>query len=223
VIRDNFRLLRLALPAVLFLGLAAAPALAVPILVHQSTERFYSMGGTSVTGCMGLGCPQVDFTLGDASGTVVWRVQQTAFRDTDAGTFSISYQLFNDSFAAAIASSHVHNGGILADSGTAPVGWSFSQDSQVYSWMTSDVSAGVPAPGSLASMQVTFSTANVGLGFHQAAFDFINASGNRVTIASTDWAMAMLSPTPEPGTLLLLASGLVGLGYLSRRGRWGRG
>jgi hypothetical protein len=202
-------------------GLAATPALALPILVHQSTESFYSMGGTSVTGCMGLGCPQVNFTFGDASGTVWWSVQQKAFRDDDAGTFSISYQLSNDSYAPDITSFHIGNGGLLADSGTAPTGWSFSQDSQEYWWMTSGASGGVPAPGSLSPMEVIFNTANIDIGFHLTEFDFINSSGSRVTIGSPGW-MA-LSPTPEPGTLLLLGSGLIGLRYLSRTRRWGRG
>jgi len=219
--RDNFRLLRFALPAVVLFGLAGTPALALPILVHQSTESFYSMGGTSVTGCMGLGCPQVNFAFGDASGTVMWRVQQTAFRDTDAGTFSISYQVFNESFDADITSFHVHNGGFLADSGTAPSGWSFSQDSQAYWWMTSDTSAGIGAPGSADPMEVVFNTPNVNLGFHLTSFDVFNPSGSRIAIESSNW-MA-LSPTPEPGTLLLLGSGLIGLRYLSRTRRWGRG
>jgi hypothetical protein len=52
-------------------------------LVHVSREDFYDTGGTLITGCVGSGCPSLDFSYGDTSGTVLWEVVEKVFETVD--------------------------------------------------------------------------------------------------------------------------------------------
>src|SRR5439155_27143946 len=100
-----------------FLAVSLEEARATPVLVHESHEAYYfnsatGANGTAVTGCQGLGCPSLNFIIGNIGplGTALWEVQEKVFRDTNALGAPITifnYVVFNDLIAAKIASFHV--------------------------------------------------------------------------------------------------------------------
>src|SRR5207237_10721432 len=64
-----------------FLAVSFGETLATIVTVHQSTEDFYSTGGTSVSGCIGRGCPRSSFTFGDTPGTRSWAASDKVLKE----------------------------------------------------------------------------------------------------------------------------------------------
>jgi len=65
------------------LAVTFGQARAVPVLVHQSHEDYFSNGGTRVTGCFGRGCTSATFLFGNATGIQLWEVQEKVFVDRE--------------------------------------------------------------------------------------------------------------------------------------------
>jgi hypothetical protein len=204
----------LAAALVWLIGSAAAPVWASPILIHQSTENLYDTGGTQILGCNGSGCSAPSFSFGNVSGTVQWQVQEKVFEDVAAGTTTFSYTVFNDVLPNPIMSFHLGNNGFQGI-GTAPANWAFSQNATEWKWDTADLASGIPLFNSLDTMTVTLAQTGLGITFSQASFDDANG-----LYTFPDWRAS--SPTPEPGTLMLLGSGLTGLAFLAIRRRKAR-
>ena len=118
---------RTVLILVLALMLVPVAALADGVIIHQSTEDFYSSGGTSYTGCVDSGCPSASFSVGDTTGDIWWQVVEKVFYDPIANTTEFTYTVFNDLLPDPITSFHVLSQGIQGLSWTVPTGWSFSQ------------------------------------------------------------------------------------------------
>ncbi len=199
---------------------SASVASATSITIHQSTETYFSNGGTSVSGCIGVGCPSQNFTVGNATGTDLWTVQEKVFQDAQAGTTTFSYTIFNDGLTGdPITSFHMLNSGNLANSSTAPTSWTFSQNGTGFTWSTTDRNAGIFFPNSLNTMTATFNTLNMTViftgntGYDRTSLLNINSG----VISQPNWVVSSPSTVPEPSSLLLLGSGMVGLWSMRRR------
>src|SRR5438132_7835263 len=65
----------------MFLAVSFGETLATLVTVHQSTEDFYSTGGTRVSGCIGQGCQSSSFTFGDTTGPLLGEANEKVFEE----------------------------------------------------------------------------------------------------------------------------------------------
>ncbi|HEV8586864.1 MAG TPA: PEP-CTERM sorting domain-containing protein [Methylomirabilota bacterium] len=192
--------------AALAVVLAVAPVASADILtIHQFSENYYSSGGTSI---VDLSNPSNSWTVGNISGTVTWEVTEKVFWDTIAQTTEFTYTVFNDTLLAPITSFSLLNPyGYQVAAFTAPSGWTFSTADGRWTWSTTGT--GIVPQSSTNTMDVWLQGL-VPVGF---VSDATISAGS--TLTSSDWMVS--APTPEPGTLFLLGTGLAAAGMFGRR------
>ena len=221
---------------ILGLALALVPAVAlcngIPTSnpFHDSVEDFYAGGGTVVT-CIS-GCTR--FSIGDTRGNPLWEVWEKVYYypstdPTHPNQTEFLYALTNDAVVPPIISFSVASNGVVPiDSETvAPVGW-FSTEDSSWLYLYADPGYGL-SPGSGWSnfqlyfpgyVPVTFGLASVDVGSSESEAVWLdcNISGNDCNTGNEpNWNWYASSPVPEPGSLTLFGTGLIGVAGLLRR------
>jgi hypothetical protein len=191
----------------------AAP---IPIgtIVHESVENFFSAGGTSVTDCIGLGCPDVAFTSGPVSGTVLFSIREKITQTSTQTSFL--YSLLNETLPEPITAFAVENAGI-AGTGQPPANWTFMQGASSWTFRAADPAFGIEAPFFL-DFEVDV-PGLVPVGFGSTSIGLASVSA----LTSSTWITS--SGVPEPLPLLLVGSGVVNclwVGAWQRRRRYVR-
>jgi len=195
-----------------FLAVSFGEARAVPI--HSSDEFFYTTGGTLVQNCIGQGCTSSSFSIGNTTGTVQWGLSARVTYDGTSTAFAYILHYPNSSnFTGNLSSFHITDNTSLLGSGTAPTGWTFVDIGTDWVAQTNVASASLAKGGDLSGFTMTL-LGNIPVSFNTASVDI----GVAHSIASSpDWKAAADAAVPEPASLLLLGSGLAGLGFWRRR------
>lgn len=230
------RKIRIAL--VVAVAMFALSLSATNITFQMSTSNFYTTGyntfGTSTT-CVGLNCP-IPSTMGDTSGTELFSISSQVSFDGHNTTYS--YWLTNDNIAAPATLSGLVIGsqiGQLITGATSPTGegWVNIPQPSAWSWLCNGcgVAQGQTAP---TSPDPSFSVTINGLVLPQLEPVVVGVSGipgeqgtifisgiDANTTGPDNWQVSgdgsTVIPTPEPASLVLLASGLLGGGFFTRR------
>jgi hypothetical protein len=187
----------------------------IPIgsIVHESTEFFFESGGTFVTDCLGLGCSDVAFQVGQVSGNVIWHIFEKALYDTSTSQTTFLYSVFNETAMSPITSFRLANFN-LQGVGTSPTNWTFTQDSSAWMWHATAPEFGIAAPffedfsvELPGIVPIGFGTGSIGL-----------ADGE--TLESSSWLAS--TGVPEPSSVGLMIFGLIAFIALCRRCRSNR-
>src|SRR2546427_4731452 len=207
----NFRITFVLAAIAAFLAVSFGEARAIVTTIHSSNESYWSGGGTSVSGCVGQGCTGSTFSFEDTTGTVLWQLQEVVNYDSSLDVTTFSYAVGNANFSSDITSFHVADlSGNLGIFHTAPLGWLFTEDTTYWHWQTE--SSGIANGSQLPGFGVTLA-GNISAGFDTPYIDLGTSHTNQT---GATW-MASADPVPETSSLLLLGSGLAGLGLWHRR------
>ena len=224
---------------VLILVLAVMLAPAVALADHESVEDFYSHGGTRVSSCFDVGCPSETFTFGNVTGVVWWQVAEKVFYNATTNQTDFTYTVFNDAWTVPppmsltdpLTSFGVYNMGFVPVNSTASERWVYIENAYSFDWattglapsyclywVTADPTSGIYQHSSLDNMIVSL-RGNVPVTFDYAFAGFSGGYGGYDLHPSGDyqWKAGAPAPVPEPGTLALLGTGLIGIAGVIRR------
>ena len=167
------------------------------IFVHTSSEWLYDSGGTQVLDCFGSGCTvdQELFTSGNTQGNVQWEVESWVVEDASQQHTTFSYTVSNDTISSGITVFQVANNG-LQGVGSAPAGWTFSQDSSHWTWQATSPSAAIAPSLFLTSFNVTV-TGAVSVSFDPASQGQL--LGSDWMVPGTPSNLARAKPVKQPG------------------------
>lgn len=167
------------------------------IFVHTSSEWLYDSGGTQVLDCFGSGCTvdQELFTSGNTQGNVQWEVESWVVEDASQQHTTFSYTVSNDTISSGITVFQVANNG-LQGVGSAPAGWTFSQDSSHWTWQATSPSAAIAPSLFLTSFNVTV-TGAVSVSFDPASQGQL--SGANWIVPGTPSNLARAKQVKQPG------------------------
>ena len=196
-----FRAVVIAIVSVL---LGTAVASATPILIHDSTEVYFDTGGTRITDNLN----QTFFSAGSTLGNPTWQVAEKVYQDAALNTTTFTYGVANNTLVSNITAFTILID--FAPQSVSTPSWNFSSAGGKWTWTAAAGNTGIAQGTNYTSMGSITLAGLVPVGF-VGGTSIISG----ITQSSETWLVS--APTPEPGTLLLLGTGIAAAGAWGRR------